>query len=233
MLRSYEIDNMLLPRGVGHVAMPVAIDFTNVDTVYQDFAQEQTGGVIDIVQTVWIDNADNPSTLTLSFPGGNPDFRIVALPYSQGNYAVTSPHGVLRLKAVTTPGQKVNLTFYNVALPLFVNVSTPGVLVTPALVNANLDLEPAAAGDNILVAGVLGETVKLYRGIFTVQGTTLLKFTDGLAGTALFSARISAGGSLTFQASGVPWVVTTAGNGLVLNSSAAVNIYGGYGTAQS
>ncbi len=109
----------------------------------------------------------------------------------------------------------------------------PGVTVTPPLNNSNFDVEPLIAGDNVLVAGVALKSVKLYRGIFTVGAATILKFTDGAAGTVLFTAYLTAGGSLTFQPSGIPWITTSNGNALILNSSQAVNGYGGFGYVQS
>jgi hypothetical protein len=58
-------------------------------------------------------------------------------------------------------------------------------------------------------------------------------FQDGNVGATLFSALLTAGGSVTFDVSGVPWFNTSDGNGLFLNASAACNIYGGFGYVQS
>jgi hypothetical protein len=99
----------------------------------------------------------------------------------------------------------------------------------------NVGFAPTALinGNNVLVAGVAAQTIKMYRGIFNVDAPTNLKFTDGAGGTVLFSAALTAGGSLTLEPSGAPWFITSAGISLVLNSSAAVNMYGGESHVQS
>jgi hypothetical protein len=235
MLSSFQSDNMALPLR-GTQVLPVTLDFTAAGTIYEDFSWAKQNAIIDFVQSVYIDNADNPTTLDLIISGGSIPQRIRAQPFTQGYYAVTIPIGdAFRMKCITSGGQTINVMFYSCAMPYVTWGPVPGVLVTPALTNFLLDLEPCVAGDNQLVAAVAAESVKLYRLILSVGAATVLKFYDNpsAGGTELFAATLFAGGGLALQVSGVPWFNTGANHSLVLNSSNAVNIYGGYGVTQS
>jgi hypothetical protein len=214
----------------GNRELSITLDFTNVGTIFDDLSPEMQQSEIETIQSLYIDNSANPSPFTITF---FPSYQsIVAQPFTQGIYPVIC-WGRLAYKAVTSQGIKIPVIFSNTAKTFAVWGPVPGVTVTPALTNLNFDVEPMNAGDNQLVAGVANETVKLYRGIFSVGAATLLKFTDGPAGTVLFTMFLQAGGSLTFEPSGIPWFVTSAGNALTLNSSNAVNGYGGFGYVQS
>lgn len=227
------VPNMRVP-SQGAQAAPFVLDFTNVTALDGDLQGSYQTGVFDFVQSVFIDNKDNSSTFSLVFPGAGPKGQTIqAQPNSQGYYPCSPVMGDGRFVASTSQGQLVPIIFYNIPMPYVTWGPVPGVLVVPALTNAALNLTPCIAGDNQLVAGAPLKTVKLYRGMFSVANPTVLKFTDGPAGTLLFAAQLTAGGSLTFQASGVPWLTGTVGKDLTLNSSAAVNMYGGYGYVQS
>lgn len=214
----------------GNRELPITIDFSNSGIVSDDLSPEMQQSQIETIQTVFIDNSLNAASFVLNV--SPPGQYITAQPYTQGTYPIIV-QGLLRYTAQTAQGIKIPVIFSNTAKPYFVWGPVPGVTVVPPLTNANFDVEPMNAGDNVLVAGVANETMKLYRGIFTAGAATILKFTDGPAGTVLFTAYLTAGGSVTFQPSGIPWVTTSVGMSLVLNSSAAVNGYGGYGYVQS
>ncbi len=214
----------------GNREFPVVLDFSNTGTIFDDLSPEMQQSEIESIQSVYIDNSLNAASFTLTFqPGG---MAVTAQAYTQGIYPVIA-YGRISYKAVTVQGIKIPVLFSNTAKPFVVWGPVPGVTVTPPLNNSNFDVEPLIAGDNVLVAGVALKSVKLYRGIFTVGAATILKFTDGSAGTVLFTAYLTAGGSLTFQPSGIPWITTSNGNALILNSSQAVNGYGGFGYVQS
>lgn len=70
----------------GVKALPVAFDFSVLDVIDFDLLIENTSGVFQFVQSVWIDNSDNPGALTLIF--GVTNQRIVAPAFSQGCWPV-------------------------------------------------------------------------------------------------------------------------------------------------
>lgn len=229
---SFKPANMRLPVD-GTRAWSVDFDFSADGALQGDFQPLMASGDLDICQSVFIDNSQNASEFVLTIKGvGIFGQRIIAQPYSQGYYPLSFQIGVMRYLAETAQGIVIPCIFYNICMPYFVWGPTPGVFIVPPL--TNLSVAIAAPGDSVLVAGQLGKTIKLYRGIFNVDAATNLKFTDGAAGTNLFGlAYLAPGGGLTMQPSGIPWLTTSPGNDLVLNSSAAANIGGGFGYVQS
>lgn len=220
----------------GRRSIPIVLDFTNVAVVAGDLEQEMTSGYFGNVQCVWIDNSQNAGTFTLKAIGYGPLGHTVQVqPFTQGYYPLTS-EGPLYYSAATAQGQKIPIEFLNHPMPYLQWGPTPGITVVPPLTNSVLELAPAAAGDNIVVAGVLGQTVKLYRAIIVVAQATNLKFWSGAAaGNKPLSGTLvmTAGGSITLQPSGIPWFTTQAGDGLNIASSNGVNIGGQLGFVQS
>lgn len=83
----------------------------------------------------------------------------------------------------------------------------------------------ATSGDNNIVAGVTAKVIKAYRLYIVVGGATNITIKDG--STALTGAMpFASNGSLVLDFSGIPWYTTSAGNALVINSSAAVQVSG-------
>lgn len=223
------VPNMRVPKQ-GAQAIPFICDFNIAQTLEGDLRGAFDSGVFDIVQSVFIDNKDNAGTFTLTMPGAGPNGSgvIQAQPYTQGYYPVSPAVGDGRFSVFSGDGEIVPVTFYNVPMPYFVWGPTPGVLIVPSLTNLPVLITPTINGDNQLVAGG-ANAIKLYRGVFSVDAPAVLKFTDGPGGALLFATQLTAGGSLFFQPSGIPWFVTTPGNDLTVNVSAAVNMYGGFG----
>lgn len=219
----------------GSKTIAYTLDFTAKSSVSIDLTADILMGQMAFIQSVYIDNADNSVPVDLTFLGGpTPNYRVRAQANSQGWYPVCWPVGATRLVGASNSGAKISVQFSNIAMPYLAWGPASGVLVTPPLVNNALaPLNFAGAGSQPLVAAVAGQTVKLYRGIFNVDQPAVLLFQDGNGGPTLFSATLTAGGSLTFQATGVPWFNTSLNNGLYLNSNAAVNVYGGFGYVQS
>lgn len=234
MLRNaFQTPNLAAAAG-GSQAISLTLDFTSSGVVPVDLTAEFSQGIIDFAQSIFIDNADNAANLDLTFTGAPVAQRIRAQPFSQGWYAISWPKGAGRLVAQTAQGQKINVIFANFAMPYTTYGAVPGVLVVPNLTNPALNAVALGAGSNTqLVAGVPLQTIKLYRGIFSVDSPTVLKWTSGAGGTVLFTAQLTAGGSIAFQPSGIPWFTTAVANDLTLNSSAACNLYGGFGYVQS
>lgn len=233
MSNSFQSPNLSQPFD-GSRAIAVALDFTNVSSLALDLVSEMLDGKIENIQSIYIDNADNSAVLDLTLFGAPIPQRIRAQANSQGWYPISWPVNSARFRAQSNSGAIVNVIFANFAMPYLVWGPPSGITVVPALTNEALSaLNFPGAGDAQLVPGVGGQTVKLYRGIFTVDAPTILTFTDGPGGAVLFAAMLTAGGSLSFQVSGVPWFNTSLGNDLTLNSSAPCNVYGGFGYVQS
>lgn len=216
----------------GNRELPVALDFTNTGTIQDTLYNELSLSQIESIQSVWIDNNDNPAPLIIQFQGGN---RIVAQPYSQGVYPVLAQAPIL-YKATTSPGIVINVLFSNTEKQYFEYGAVPGVLIVPALTNLALDLAPSINGDNVLVAGIANQTIKVYRSIISFNDSSNVKFWSGpsaanrpLTGTFYMFA----GGGLTMQPSGIPWFTTQAGDNLVMSANSAVNIGGELGYVQS
>lgn len=84
----------------------------------------------------------------------------------------------------------------------------------------------ATSGDNTIVAGVAGQTIRVYRVFFTVGAATNVRFGD--TSPALFTGAMptAANGGIVLELTGEPWFVTAIGAGLVVNSSNAVQVGG-------
>lgn len=215
----------------GNRELFITLDFSNVGTINDDLSPEQRQSAIETFQSIYIDNSLNAASLTIQF---NNQQIVFVQPFTQGVYPIIQA-GMCSYVAKTAQGIKIPIILSNTAKPYQVWGPVPGVTVTPPLTNATTDIEPLIAGDNILVAGVGGETVKLYRMSMSFGGASILKFYSGASagGVLLYSAYITVGGSITLNPSGIPWFTTQAGAALIMNSSQAVNAYGAIGYAQS
>lgn len=226
MAASIQTPNLAQP-DAGSMLIPLVLPFGGVTSINVDLTQEIELGKLDFIQSVYIDNADNASAIDLVFHGGPVDYRVRALGNQQGWFPVSWPKGATRLTANSNAGANITVMFANFAMPYYANAPTPGITIVPPLTNVPLDTFALVAGvPRQLVAGVAAKSVQLYRGLISVDAPCILKFQDGNGGATLFSAFLTVGGGLTFQASGVPWFATTAGNGLFVVSSANVNLYG-------
>lgn len=225
---------LLAKSKTGSESICVPLDFTATAAITVDIAQELAQGKLAMAQSVYIDNADNSVACDLVLTGAPRPIRIRAQANSQGWYPLPWPVGSGQLVAKSNAGAVIDIIIANYPMPYLTWGPASGVLVTPPLTNSALNAVALGAGSNTqLVAGVGGQTIKLYRGIFNVDAPTILKWTSGAGGTVLFTATLTAGGSMTFSVSGVPWFNTAIANDLTLNSSAACNLFGGFGFVQS
>lgn len=232
MRSSLRIPNLSEPCLQGARELPIDFQLTvdqtatGIFAIAGDLVQELESGALDFVQSIYIDNSRNPEQFRFNIAGvGNSGQTITAAPFSQGYYAVTPEYGSgFRFVATINSTALVPCILYNVPLPYF---SWPCVgQLTPLA----LEFAPLAIGDNTLVAAVAGKGIRTYRIMFTVSVATNIKFFNGasannlpLSGTFV----LFAGGSLTWPVvDNVPWLKTTAGNALVMTSSAGANLGG-------
>ena len=91
------------------------------------------------------------------------------------------------------------------------------------LLEAKLDFN--ATGDTSVIAGVAGQTIRIYRIFFVVGANTSIKFKDGATDLTGLMTMLSAGAFvLDFQAD--PWLTTSAASAFVINQSGTAQISG-------
>lgn len=96
-----------------------------------------------------------------------------------------------------------------------------------ALLNFTADtVDFSLSGDNVLVSGIVGKRIYLYRIAFVVAGATNVRFKDGVSTNLSGLYTLNAGGSVVLDISNVPWYQTSTGKDLILNSSNAVQVGG-------
>jgi hypothetical protein len=233
-----KVPNLCQPYLEGAKACQADFVFTAASgsVIFGDLVQEITLGALDFVQSVWIDNSQNSQTFTLTIAGILNNGQIInAKPFSQGYYQVTPGYGPgFRFSGTTTQLLDVPVAFYNIPMPY----GTWNVM--PPYVHAAPNFAPLVVGDNVFgPAAVAGQSVKLYRVLFTAAGAVNLQWFNGpsanlLPLSGLFT--LFAGGSLMLPpcfAEEPPWLQTTIGNALILNASAAVQLGGAADYIQS
>lgn len=99
-----------------------------------------------------------------------------------------------------------------------------GHRTTAALDSAQINA--SASGDNTLLAGTGGQTIRMFKGWLVAAAAVSIKFKDGASTDFHPAIALNAGASWFFDFDGEPWFVTSSGNGLVLNLSAAVQVSG-------
>lgn len=91
------------------------------------------------------------------------------------------------------------------------------------LAEAKIDF--SGVGDNVLIAGVALQTIRVFRLFFVVGADMSLTFKD--AATALTGAiPMLANGSFILDFQGDPWFTTAAGDDFILNASVGGQVSG-------
>lgn len=104
-------------------------------------------------------------------------------------------------------------------------VSGVAALPTTAL-TTRVSGDKATSGDSTIVSGVASQTIKVWKMIISYAASPVTLLIKDGAGTTLLTVPLNTYGSMVLDFDGEPWFVTSAGNGLVFNLSAAVQIYG-------
>lgn len=122
---------------LGPRAIEASFEFSTAVSFTGDFMQELELGHIDPIQSVKIDNSNNPSQFIISFPGlGKHGDTIVAAPYSQGTYPIFVPQGIMHYVASSAGGVRVVCQFFSIELPYSVN-SVLSSAPSPSLITGN------------------------------------------------------------------------------------------------
>lgn len=102
-------------------------------------------------------------------------------------------------------------------------------IASPTLKSAVINFN--ATGDNTIIAGVLGQTIRIMRMLLTTDGSsTTLTFKDSTPTN--FTGAMTLSG-LILDDSGEPWYVTASGKGFVINQSGTAQISGTVWYSQS
>jgi hypothetical protein len=91
---------------------------------------------------------------------------------------------------------------------------------------------PAGAGNNVVVAAVGGQTIRLMRMILVASAPVSVEITD-TGSVVMGPFPLQTGGSIVLDDSGEPWWVGASGNPLDINLSAAVSVQVTVWTTQS
>lgn len=97
-------------------------------------------------------------------------------------------------------------------------------LTTARLTSASIDV--ASSGDNTLITGVTGQTIRVWRLFVVVDAAVNLIFKDGASTNLTGTMVMTASGAITLDFDSEPWFVTSAGNAFILNLSGAVGARG-------
>jgi hypothetical protein len=102
-----------------------------------------------------------------------------------------------------------------------------GAQTTDQMTEASINI--SASGDNLVVAAVGGQTVRVHRLFLVCNAAVNIQFYDGTSGggTALTGVmNFLANGGLVLDFSGEPWFKTSTGNGFNINLSGAQQVSG-------
>jgi hypothetical protein len=91
---------------------------------------------------------------------------------------------------------------------------------------AEIAINHAASGDNTIVAGVTGQTVRMMKLFLVATAAVTLKVKSGTGTDLTGPISLAAGGSIVLDLDGEPWFTTATGAALTINLSAAVQISG-------
>lgn len=87
-------------------------------------------------------------------------------------------------------------------------------------------IDAASSGNNTLVAAVASERVFVYRMFFLAVGAVDVEIRDGTTTEMTGPMALNQTVGIWMDYSDEPWFITTAGNALVMNLSAAVQVSG-------
>lgn len=150
-------------------------------------------------------------------------FRLQTI-YKSAAELPVSQVGIANTTALTVQGN-------DNATPIPVKQTTPSNLkaqveylpTTGQLTSAKIDI--ATSGDNTIIAGVLGQTIKVYQIMFICASPVNVTPKNGA--TALTGVlEFLTNGGMVLDFNGEPWFLTSSGNDFILNLSGNVQVSG-------
>lgn len=138
-------------------ALPIAFDLTSVSFTEVDLLLENTQGVIGYVQSIYVDNSNNPEILNVLFYGTMQRLTVPA--FAQGIWPVFSADQVkFKISTIPNDGATGNIILLNVPMPLTqwgpITVNTPSINVntvpyTAVLSDSGSTVAPSVAAEFI------------------------------------------------------------------------------------
>ena len=174
MRRAFPSFNGYAPKE-GPKALPVDFDFSSVGSAELNLLLENTEGQIQYVQSMWVDNSDNPGALTIRFGGTNQ--RVVIPANAQGNWPVITIDQVrATISSPINAAARGQIIFLNVPMPMMqfgpITVNTAAAVLrgswsdfsgTVAVGGTSQALIPAnAARNGILIQNPTSEIEPLF-----------------------------------------------------------------------
>lgn len=91
-------------------------------------------------------------------------------------------------------------------------------------------VDSASSGDNVIVTGVAGRVIEVYRLFFVCDVAMLVTVKDGVATALTGAMSMQASGAIVLDAYDagipVPWFTTSPGNAFIINTTGGVGIRG-------
>lgn len=100
----------------------------------------------------------------------------------------------------------------------------PRDFVTANLSSASINF--STTGDNTIIAGVSGQTIRVFKAFFNVSAATNITFKDGAATNLTGALNLSSGQGMTLDFDSEPWFITSAGNAFIINQSGTAQVSG-------
>jgi hypothetical protein len=89
-----------------------------------------------------------------------------------------------------------------------------------------LPIDTALAGDNVLVPGISGKVIRIFRLFIVCDAAVIVTFKDGAATALTGAMSMTANGSIVFDETDAHWFATSVSNDFIANLSAPVGIRG-------
>lgn len=141
----WPVSNGYAPEG-GPKALPISLDFTTAAAIIVDLVQEVASGAINMIQSVYVDNSNNLSPLTILWD--QTAQRIVVPPTAQGMFPVITPKDNPRFQASSAGAVVVGIILLNVPMPL-----TQTGPITLNVANVNPPITNAVNRGGFIAAG--------------------------------------------------------------------------------
>ena len=144
MRTAFQVPNALAPAdGVGPLYLPVLLDFRSVSTITFDLLEEQSGGVFDKAQSLYVENKNNLNPLILHFAGTDYELTV---PAGAGGIFPVFTNGITQCVASTpvAASLQIQIAFVNVPMPL---TQWGPITVNIAAVTATFEPTPMTLSD--------------------------------------------------------------------------------------
>lgn len=137
----------------GPRALAVDLDHSVKTSIDIDLYREETAGIINVIQSVWVDNSNNDFPLTLTFQGTGQ--RLVIPATAQGLWPVIAPEKP-SFNSASSGGVDVTIILLNVPMPMMqfgpVNVTVP--VATGTFTNRGIELDTGGVSEQIMAADI-------------------------------------------------------------------------------